>query len=602
MNDCIRHFAGTWVVLLSLAAALPGAEHSFRVQEISKQLTVGYAVRLLDMNKDGKLDIVVVDSERVIWFENPQWKLHTLIEGQTKKDNVSLAPSDIDGDGEIDFALAADWRPADTRASGSLQWIGRGKSPDEPWKVHRIGEEPTAHRIRFADLDGDGREELIVLPLFGRGTTGPHYQEAAVRILAYKVPQDAKNGPWTAEVLNDDLHVAHNFWPTDLNHDGRLDLLVASFEGVSLLERQSDGKWRRTLIGAGNQETAPNRGASEIKHGRLANGTDYLATIEPWHGFQVVVYLPPEKSPDGATPTLWSRHVIDEDLRWGHAVWCADLDADGDQELIIGVRDTKEAAHPCGVRIYDPQANGKTWTKQSVDPAGVAVEDLAVGDLDDDGRPDIVAVGRQTKNVRVYWNQNPAQAATPSPAQATVVAGKELGAFPPQTLQDATGKPLKLSDARGSIATVLVSLSVECPISHEYVETLNRLAKQFGAPKVKFIGINPNAGETLAEMDAYAQSVHLAFAWAQDPGGLVARALQWKVTPEVSVFDADGQVVYRGRIDNRYQAGAGGKPEETVGELELALQQLLTGKPITTPRTKASGCPIQWTASPRSTQ
>ena len=41
-----------------------------------------------------------------------------------------------------------------------------------------------------------------------------------------------------------------------------------------------------------------------------------------------------------------------------------------------------------------------------VDPGGVAVEDLAAGDLNGDGKIDIVAVGRATLNVRVYWNES----------------------------------------------------------------------------------------------------------------------------------------------------------------------------------------------------
>lgn len=411
----MRRIARTALVL-SIALMWVGAgiagELKFRVQEISDRLSVGYAVRLVDMNEDGRLDVVVVDTERVIWFENPSWKLHTLVEQQTKKDNVCIAPADVDGDGKVDFVLGADWRPSDTRTSGSLQWLARGKSADEKWIVHPIGTEPTVHRIRFADLDGDGRQELIVVPLFGRGTTPPKFAEAPLRILAYKIPDDPVKGPWTPEVINEELHVAHNFIPTDLDHDGRLDILVASFEGVSLLERGDDGSWRRTLIGRGNQETSPSRGASEVKHGRLATGADYVATIEPWHGFQVALYTRPEKEAagaDGKTSGLWPRQVLDEELKWGHAVWCADLDGDGDEELVIGVRDTKDSANPCGLRIYDPaNAAGTKWAKHVFDPGGVAIEDLAVGDLDGDGRQDIVAVGRRTKNVRIYWNETPA--------------------------------------------------------------------------------------------------------------------------------------------------------------------------------------------------
>ncbi len=98
--------------------------------------------------------------------------------------------------------------------------------------------------------------------------------------------------------------------------------------------------------------------------------------------------------------------MVDEQLKWGHAVWCADLDRDGDEELVVGVRDTKDSENPCGLRIYDPtDADGAHWARQLVDPAGVAIEDLAVDDLNADGRPDVVAVGRQTKNVRIYWNE-----------------------------------------------------------------------------------------------------------------------------------------------------------------------------------------------------
>jgi hypothetical protein len=386
------------------ASALHAAIQGFRSEEIERALGVGYAVSLVDVNGDGKPDIVVVDQTRVVWYENPGWKRRTVIENQTKPDNVCIAPYDIDGDRQIDFALGADWRPQDTVASGTIQWLSRGRTIDDKWTVHPIGTEPTVHRMRWGDFDDDGRAEMIVLPLHGRGVRPPEFDQNGVRILRYKIPDEPTDADaWQAEVIDNTLHVSHNLWPVDWNLDQQIDLLVASFEGVHLLERAADGAWNRTLLGAGNQETSPNRGSSEIKPGRLGTGPgySYFATIEPWHGFQVVVYTPSADDRSGQ----WKRSVVDEQLAWGHAVWCANLDDDADEELIIGVRDDA-GPHRSGIRIYDPQitAGSVTWQRSLVDPGGVAVEDLAATDLDGDGDADIVAAGRQTKNVKIYWN------------------------------------------------------------------------------------------------------------------------------------------------------------------------------------------------------
>jgi hypothetical protein len=369
------------------------------------------------MNGDNRLDIAIVDSDRILWLENPNWTEHVILQGQTKKDNVCFAPHDIDGDGQLDFAVGADWRPADTKTGGTIQWITGGKNPAGSWTLHPIGEHPTTHRMNFADLDLDGKAELIVSPLMGKGTTRPNFAEHGTPLLSFKVPADPVKGPWEPQVLCDDVHVTHNFQVVDLDGDKQPEILLVSFEGVSLLERPKDGgKWKRTLIGTGNQETSPNKGASEIKLGKLAGGGQYIATIEPWHGHQVVVYtrppvegtlrVPTENDGTRSVPTtLWARRVLDEDLKWGHAVACVDLDGDENDELVIGVRDNASDTSKCGVRIYDPTdaAAGK-WSRQIVDPGSVAVEDLVAGDLNGDGKPDIVAVGRATHNVKIYWN------------------------------------------------------------------------------------------------------------------------------------------------------------------------------------------------------
>lgn len=378
----------------------------FGVTEIAKDLGVGYAVLLVDVNGDGKKDIVVVDKTRVVWYENPTWKRRIITEGQTKPDNVCIAAHDIDGDGKIDFALGAGWGNLTSKVGGPLYWLQRGKTLEEPWKVHSISAgEPSVHRMRWADLDGDGKPQLVVVPLLGRNSTREKnwMDGSPVRMLAFKVPKDPVRDRWVPQVVDESLHVVHNFWPIPAAGGKGSDLLVASYEGVNRLSFQG-GKWTKTKLGAGNQEhPESNRGASEIKRGKLKNGRKYVATIEPWHGNQVVVYTPP----DDPAQKLWDRHVVDDRLKWGHAVWCADLAGDGDEELVIGVRDdlSDKPGERRGVRLYKAtDGKGAKWQRKLIDEGGVAVEDLAVADLNGDGRPDIVAVGRQTHNVRIYWN------------------------------------------------------------------------------------------------------------------------------------------------------------------------------------------------------
>ncbi len=417
MRQRLFLFALPVLLLLPLALGGRGAGASrpdtlprFRTQEIETGLGVGYAVLLVDVNGDGKKDIVVVDTTRVVWYENPTWKRRTIIQGQTKPDNVCIAAADIDGDGQLDFALGADWKPFNTHAGGTLQWLRRGKTLDEPWSIYPIDTEPTVHRIRFADVDGDGKPELVVAPLMGRDSSAAHNwtDGSPVRILAYHIPKDPVHDRWVPEVLDESLHVVHNLWPVPAAGRKGMNILTASYEGVNLLYRDAGGRWEHRQLGEGEQANPKgSRGSSEIKEGHLRSGRKFLATIEPWHGNEVVVYTPPEEA-----GKLWQRHVLDGRLKWGHAVWCADLDGDGDDELIIGVRDelSMKPGERRGVRVYKATNDrGTEWRRQVIDDGGVAVEDLTAADLNGDGRIDIVAVGRQTHNIRVYWNEGPAR-------------------------------------------------------------------------------------------------------------------------------------------------------------------------------------------------
>src|SRR5271155_3495185 len=132
MSNPMLHVSTALCALACLLAGTPGSVEEqakipqFRMQEIATDLKVGYAVLLVDIDGDGKKDIVVVDTTRVVWYQNPTWKMRTILHGQTAPDNVCIAAWDIDGDGQIDLALGAGWKPFNTKVGGTLQWLKRG--------------------------------------------------------------------------------------------------------------------------------------------------------------------------------------------------------------------------------------------------------------------------------------------------------------------------------------------------------------------------------------------------------------------------------------------------------------------------------------------
>ncbi len=151
-------------------------------------------------------------------------------------------------------------------------------------------------------------------------------------------------------------------------------------------------------LGKGQEGKAPAIGASEVRSGHLRDGSYFFATIEPWHGNQVVMY----GVPNDRKTRMFPRLVIDYELQWGHAVWVGDIDGDPDDEVVIGVRMTLNE-HRRGVRVYD--YDGSVWKRSLIEPGQVAVEDMTVADLDGDGKRDIIAVGRATHNAVIYWNR-----------------------------------------------------------------------------------------------------------------------------------------------------------------------------------------------------
>jgi hypothetical protein len=380
--------------------ALPATAVTFEMREINPAAGIVPAVAVIDIDGDKDLDLVAMSNDDIAWHQNPTWERH-VITGKLFGLNVCMAFADLTGDGLPELAAGADWQFGNTKSGGRLYILQRGADVKSQWQSAEILSEPTIHRIRWADTDADGRPELFVAPLMGRNTTEPEYREAGVRLIRLLPPKDLLKDAWTTEVVGESLHIMHNLIPFRAQ-DGRDHVLVASFEGLSSYALGKEGAWATRLWHPGSPQPWPKSGCSEIKIGAAATTAPALATIEPWHGNQVVVYR--RETPGHIEePGSWRRNVIDETYNQGHALGWADFDGDGVEELAAGHREANTQTGKPGLYLY--HFKGDAVERQAIDEGGIATEDFALGDVDGDGRIDIFAGGRATHNLRLYFNR-----------------------------------------------------------------------------------------------------------------------------------------------------------------------------------------------------
>lgn len=360
---------------------------------------------MADVDGDGRPDILALSSEKnvVAWYQNPSWRERSVTTSTEK--NISLAPLFRPAYPAQGLALASGFNLDRAEEGGEIWWASPRATADEEWNLTLIGSIPGSHRLHWADLDGDGRQELVAVPIVGAGSRPPDYPVPA-QITWFEMPEALVTGhaaaglqqpsQWIPHLIGDSLNIAHGVHVMDWNGDGRDEVLTASAQGVSLFESTGKGaglKWKRTLLIPGEQGERYH-GASEIGVGKI-HGSRFLATIEPWHGDKVVVY------PQGQAG-FSQRHVIDSTFNNGHALVCADLDGDGNDEIIAGYR-----GQGTSLFIYHASdESGTAWEREALDTE-MAASCLAVADINGDGRPDIVAVGSSTANIKWYENLGP---------------------------------------------------------------------------------------------------------------------------------------------------------------------------------------------------
>jgi len=176
-------------------------------------------------------------------------------------------------------------------------------------------------------------------------------------------------------------------------------------------------------------------------------------------------------------------------------------------------------------------------------------------------------------------------------AMMSLAAAPLSGAGPAAvSLTDASGKVVEPLAASGQKATVLFFLTTECPIGNRYAPEISRIVRDYEAQGITCHAVY--AHETSAEITGYQREYKLSLRALLDPELKLAKLTGATVTPEVCVLSPDGEILYRGRIDDRAVKFGTIRLEPRVRDLRLALDAVLAGKPVAEKFTQAIGCYI----------
>ena len=162
-------------------------------------------------------------------------------------------------------------------------------------------------------------------------------------------------------------------------------------------------------------------------------------------------------------------------------------------------------------------------------------------------------------------------------------------------LPSTDGKEYSLSDFEKFKYLVVFFTCNHCPYVIGSDEVTRETAVKFSSRGVGFAGINSNSENTYPE-DSFPNMVKrmekYKFPWVYlyDKSQEIAKAYGALKTPHFYVFDEDRRLVYTGRgVDNPRDTS-----RMTVNNLDIALEELTGGKPISVPLTNPIGCNVKW--------
>ena len=373
--------------LYTTFSALAQPPVHFRMQRIS--LETYESVGAFDVNGDQKPDLV----SGAFWYEGPAFiKKHPI--GEVKRvgeyyDDFSTLPVDANGDGKLDFVTGGWW-------GGNLRWrenpLAFGQDPAihaaiHEWPDHVLGTCGNVETTRAWDVDGDGHPE------FAPNTPGFPFK-------FFRLNRDAAGKPlgtFTEHKIYD-AKQGHGLGFGDINGDGRNDFVLPGGWLEAPVRPLTDA-WAWHPDFSLGTTSVPIIVTDVNGDGR----TDLIAGQGHSYGLDWYEQLPNR---------TWKKHAIDPNHSQFHEMQWVDLDGDRKPELLTGKRyrahnDNDPGSHD-DYGLYYYQWNGENFVKQVIcygaigQTKGTGIQ-LAVTDLNADGKPDIAVAGKD--GLSVFFNE-----------------------------------------------------------------------------------------------------------------------------------------------------------------------------------------------------
>ena len=343
---------------------------TFFVHQLSTDHAEG--ITTIDMNGDGRADLV----SGAYWYENPgpqggEWKRHQYrtvdIVGEFVSDCGEWAV-DVNHDGAPDLVTVG-WM------TDGLWWYENPKKPDTPWQRHLIAHTIETEGGWMADINGDGKPDLALA----------HYGRSGVFWVDFAGPE-----PKVHYVGGHDQD-GHGIGMADIDGDGKVDILTPYgwFKNIDADHDQWEwhGDWDL-------EETGFPIIGFDVNH-------DGKMDLIYGRGHSYGLYWM-EQQVDGAGKHKWVKHTIDESFSQVHTLILADIDGDGQMELIAGKRyrghDGGDPGSYDPLVVYYYKINRKTgeFTRFPISLNGTAGAgtQFIVADLDGDGDVDIATAGK----------------------------------------------------------------------------------------------------------------------------------------------------------------------------------------------------------------